>query len=74
MLEDGVCIRMLLQHDDAPAHCSRDVRDDLNKVCPNKSIERNGPERWTARSPELTKLDLLFRGYIKKYSLRPTTF
>lgn len=45
------------QHDGAPAHYSRPVRDLLDQQFPNRWIGRGGPTRWPARSPDLTKID-----------------
>ena len=48
---------MWLQHDGAPAHFGRNVRNHLNVAYPNRWIGRGGPVPWPARSPDLTPLD-----------------
>ena len=49
--------RMYFQHDGAPAHFSRAVRDHLNQYFPERWIGRGSPHQWPARSPDLTPID-----------------
>lgn len=58
--------------DGAPAHYGRDVRDWLAITFPNKWIGR-GPTPWSARSPDLTKLDLFLRCHITQLVYNETT-
>lgn len=58
--------RMLYQHDGAPAHFSRNVRELLDRMFPDRWIGRNGPVWWPARSPDLTPLDYFLWGCIKE--------
>ena len=44
---------MYFQHDRAPPHFSREVRNFLNYHFPGRWIGRGGPHNWPARSPEL---------------------
>ena len=53
------------QHDGAPAHFTRNVRDWLDGVYPNRWIGRGGPISWPARSPDMTPLDFYFWGHLK---------
>lgn len=59
-LPEAVRQVMWIQHDGAPAHYSRQVRDYLNNVFPDKWIGRNGPVQWPPRSPDLTSLDFFY--------------
>jgi hypothetical protein len=43
--------RMYFQHDGAPPHSPREVRN------PGRWIGRGGPHNWPARSPDLSPLD-----------------
>ena len=56
---------MWLQHDGAPAHFDRNVRNHLNVTYPNRWIGRGGPVLWPARSPDLTPLDYFLWGSMK---------
>ena len=56
---------MWLQHDGAPAHFDRNVRNHLNVTYPNRWIGRGGPVPWPARSPDLTPLDYFLWGSMK---------
>ena len=56
---------MIYQHDGAPPHFFRPVREYLDEVFPNRWIGRNGPVRWPARSPDLNPLDFFFVGACK---------
>lgn len=67
--------RMWLQQDGAPPHYLNAVRDHLNNIYPHQWIGRNGPTKWPARSPDLTKMDFFLWGYVKEivYTDTPTT-
>lgn len=56
---------MWFQHDGAPAHYVRDVRNYLDITFPNRWIGRGGPVAWPARSPDLSPLDFFFWGRLK---------
>lgn len=56
---------LIFQHDGAPAHYSRRVREILDARFPNKWIGRGGPINWPARSPDLNVLDYFVWGYVK---------
>ena len=56
---------MWLQHDGAPAHFDRNVRNHLNVTYPNRWIGRGVPVPWPARSPDLTPLDYFLWGSMK---------
>lgn len=66
---------MYLQHDGAPAHFHRTVRDYLNNWLGNRWIGRGGDISWPARSPDLTPLDFFLWGFTKQevYRTAPTT-
>ena len=57
--------RMILQHDGAPPHYSRQVIEHLNQAFPGRWIGRGGPHAWPARSPDLTPLDFYLWGHMK---------
>ena len=57
--------QLIFQHDGAPAHFSRQVREHLNAHYPDRWIRRGGPIIWPARSPDLNVLDYLVWGHIK---------
>lgn len=68
LLEDvPLCARetLIFQHDGAPAHYSRRVREILDARFPDKWIGRGGPIVWPARSPDLNVLDYFLWGYVK---------
>lgn len=56
---------MWFQHDGAPAHFCREVRELLNDTYPNHWIGRGGPIAWPPRSPDLTSLDFFLWGHLK---------
>ena len=56
---------MIFQHDGAPAHFSRRVREFLNAHYPDRWMGRGGPIIWPARSPDLNVIDYFLWGYIK---------
>jgi len=53
---------MYFQHDGAPPHCTRHVRDYLNEFFPNRWLGRGGPVAWPPRSPDLTPFDYFLWG------------
>jgi len=53
------------QHDGAPAHFSRAVRDYLDQTYPGRWIGKGGPVAWPPRSPDLTSLDFFLWGHVK---------
>lgn len=55
------------QHDDAPPHCTRSVRDWLNNRFPQRRIGRRGLIEWPARS---TNLNLNFFRLFKAVGLK----
>ena len=57
--------RMYFQHDGAPPHSSREVRNFLNYRFLRRWIGCGGPHNWTARSPELSSLDYCVWGWMK---------
>ena len=57
--------QMYFQHDGAPPHYSRLVREYLNASFPNRWIGRGGPIAWPPRSPDLTPLDYYIWGHMK---------
>lgn len=70
LLEDvplHVRAEIIFQHDGAPAHFSRQVRDFLDAHYPERWMGRGGPIIWPARSPDLNVLDF-FMGPHKKSS------
>ncbi|KYN04667.1 hypothetical protein ALC62_04460 [Cyphomyrmex costatus] len=56
---------LIFQHDGAPAHFSRLVRDVLDTRYPDRWMGRGGPIIWPARSPDLNVLDYFVWGYVK---------
>ena len=56
---------MYFQHDGAPPHYTRYVREYLNESFPNRWLGRGGPVAWTPRSPHLTPLDYYLWGHMK---------
>lgn len=67
--------RIWFQQDGAPAHYSQAVRHYLDNRFRNRWIGRGGPVQWPPRSPDLTKMDFFFWGYVKEkvYQVAPTT-
>lgn len=57
--------QLIFQHDGAPAHFSRQVREILNARFPDRWMGRGGPIAWPARSPDLNVLDFFVWGHIK---------
>lgn len=56
---------LIFQHDGAPPHYTRRVREILDERFPDKWIGRGGPITWPARSPDLNVLDYFVWGHIK---------
>ena len=67
--------RLIFQHDGAPAHYERNVRNWLDHKFKNLWIGRRGPTEWPPRSPDLTPCDFFLWGYLKDlvYRQRPST-
>ncbi|KAL4126443.1 hypothetical protein QTP88_010665 [Uroleucon formosanum] len=57
--------RMIHQHDGAPPHFSRAIRQHLNETF-TSWIGRGGTIPWPPRSPDLTPLDFFVWGYLKE--------
>jgi len=55
---------MYFQHDGAPPHYTRCVREYLNEYFPNRWLGRGGPTAWPTSSPDFTPLDYLW-GHMK---------
>lgn len=53
------------QHDGAPPHIVRPVRERLTQLFGDQWIGRFGPHAWPARSPDLTPLDFFLWGFVK---------
>jgi len=66
---------MYFQHDGAPPHSSREVRNFLNSHFPGLWIGRGGPHNWPARSPGLSPLGYCVWGWMKElvYSVKVVT-
>jgi hypothetical protein len=66
---------MWFQHDGAPPHYYRRVRQYLDNWRGDHWIGRGGPVAWPARSPDLTPLDFFLWGFVKQevYQEKPTT-
>ena len=58
--------RIYFQHEGAPPHSSRDVRNFLNYHFPWRWIGRGGLNNWPARSVELSPLDYCVWGWMKE--------
>ena len=68
LLEDiplKVRSQMYFQHDGAPPHYSRLVREYLHVSFPSRWLGRLGPVAWPPRSPDLTLLDYYIWGHMK---------
>jgi len=59
-------MRMVFQHDGAPAHYSHLVTHHLNLTFPERWIGRGGHVQWPPRSPEFTPLDFCLWGWMKR--------
>lgn len=53
------------QHDGAPAHNARRVRDYLRRRFNNKIITTHSDTPWPPRSPDITPLDFFLWGFVK---------
>lgn len=53
------------QHDGAPPHIARPVRERLTELFGDHWIGRYGPHAWPPRSPDLTPLDFFLWGHVK---------
>lgn len=56
---------MYYQHDGAPAHFARAVREALNMEYPGRWIGRGGARAWPPRSPDITPMDFYLWGHVK---------
>ena len=67
--------RMYFQHNGAPLHSSREVRNFLNYRFPGRWIGRGGPHHWPARSPDLSPMDYCVWEWTKElvYSVKVVT-
>lgn len=68
LLEDiplNVHQNLIFQHDGAPPHYARNVRNYLNNQWREQWIGRGGHISWPARSPDLTPMDFFLWGYVK---------
>ena len=67
--------RMYFQHDGAPTHSSREIRNFLNYHFPGRWIGRGGPYNWPARSPDLSPQGYCVWGWMKElvYSVKVVT-
>jgi len=68
LLEDILLMirsQMYFQHDGAPPHYTRHVREYLNESFPNRRLGHGGPVAWPPRSPDLTPLDYYLWGHMK---------
>jgi len=57
--------QMYFQHDGAPPHYTRCVREYLNESLPDRWLGRGGPVAWPPRSPDLTHLDYYLWCHVK---------
>jgi len=67
LLEDvplNIRQRMIFQHDGAPPHFTRTVREHLNSTYP-EWIGRGGRIPWPPRSPDLNPIDFFVWGFLK---------
>jgi len=66
---------MYFQHDGAPPHFSREVRNFLNCHFPGQWIGCGSPHNWPAGSPDLSPLDYCVWGWMKElvYSVKMGT-
>jgi hypothetical protein len=65
ILEEQCPEDKLFQQDGAPTHFYSEVKDFLNRKFPEKYIGGRVPITWPPRSPDLTRLEFFFCGYIK---------
>ena len=57
---------MCFQHDGAPPHFSREVRNFQNYRFPARWIGQDGTHNWLARSPDLSPLNYCVWGWMKE--------
>jgi len=57
--------QIYFQHDGAPPHYTRRVREYLNESFPNRWLGRGGPVAWPPRSPDLSSVDYYLWGHMK---------
>jgi len=57
--------QMYFQHDGAPPHYTRHVREYLNESFPNRCLGCGGPVAWARRLPDITPLDYYLWGHMK---------
>ena len=57
--------QIYFQHDGAPPHYTRYVREYLNESLPNRWLGRGGPVAWPPRLQHLTPLDYYLWGHMK---------
>ena len=57
--------QMYFQHDGAPLHYTRHVREYLNESFPNRWLGRGWTIAWPPRSPDLTPLYYYLWGHMK---------
>jgi len=70
LLEDILLMvrsQMYFQHDGAPPHYTRHVREYLNESFPNRWLGRGGSFAWAPRLPDLTPLDYYLWGHMKTF-------
>ena len=67
--------KMWFQHDGAPVHYDRRVRNLLELRFPQRWIGPGSAIAWPPRSPDLTPLDFFLWGYVKEkvFSSQPTS-
>lgn len=65
--------KMYYQNYWAPAHSTNKVGDLFNLEFNNRVIGRRGVIDWSPRSPDLTCMDIYFRGDRKRYGIRSET-
>ncbi|KAJ4431034.1 hypothetical protein ANN_19627 [Periplaneta americana] len=59
--------RIWFQHDGAPPHLDRRVRNHLNATLPDRWIGSDGSVPWPPRSPDPTPLDFFLWGDVKRF-------
>lgn len=65
---------MWFQHDGAPPHRARIIREYLNANFADRWVGNNGPTQWPPKSPDLTPLDFYLWGTLKNEVYRtPST-
>jgi len=57
--------QMYFQHDGAPPHYTRYVKEYLIESFPNRWLGRGGPVAWPPRSPDLKPIDYYLCGHMK---------